>query len=81
MGRTTWFDVDGMRKGEWTAEEDQKLVDYINEHGIGDWRSLPQKAGIYTPYFINIYRSAFIIECVYVDLCLLLKTKQKLEEV
>ncbi|KFK44024.1 hypothetical protein AALP_AA1G205500 [Arabis alpina] len=46
MGKTTWFDVDGMRKGEWTAEEDQKLIVYINEFGIGDWRSLPPKAGL-----------------------------------
>jgi len=46
MGRTTWFDVDGMKKGEWTAEEDQKLGAYINEHGVCDWRSLPKRAGI-----------------------------------
>ncbi|XP_010498279.1 PREDICTED: transcription factor MYB34-like [Camelina sativa] len=46
MGRTTWFDVDGMKRGEWTAEEDQKLVAYINEHGICDWRSLPIRAGL-----------------------------------
>ncbi|KAG7590106.1 SANT/Myb domain [Arabidopsis suecica] len=46
MGRTTWFDVDGLRKGEWTAEEDRKLVVYINEHGLGEWGSLPKKAGL-----------------------------------
>ncbi|CAH2036949.1 unnamed protein product [Thlaspi arvense] len=46
MGRKTWFDDDGMKKGEWTAEEDQKLVAYINEHGICDWRSLPKRAGL-----------------------------------
>ncbi|WZZ57995.1 hypothetical protein YC2023_058102 [Brassica napus] len=44
MGRKTWFDDDGMKKGEWTAEEDQKLVAYINEHGLCDWRSLPERA-------------------------------------
>ena len=46
MGRTTWFDVDGIKRGEWTAEEDQNLVAYINEHGVSDWRSLPKRAGI-----------------------------------
>ncbi|ESQ34927.1 hypothetical protein EUTSA_v10008528mg [Eutrema salsugineum] len=46
MGKKTWFDDGGMRKGEWTAEEDQKLVAYINEHGTCDWRSLPQRAGL-----------------------------------
>ncbi|CAH2067236.1 unnamed protein product [Thlaspi arvense] len=46
MGRTTWFDVDGLKKGEWTAEEDRMLVAYINEYGLGDWRSLPSRAGL-----------------------------------
>ncbi|CAA7043253.1 unnamed protein product [Microthlaspi erraticum] len=46
MGKTTWFDVDGMKKGEWTAEEDQMLVAYINEYGLGEWRSLPARAGL-----------------------------------
>ncbi|KAH0913001.1 hypothetical protein HID58_036322 [Brassica napus] len=46
MGRKTWVDGDGMKKGEWTAEEDQNLVAYINEHGVSDWRSLPKRAGL-----------------------------------
>uniref|UniRef100_A0A1J3HTV3 Transcription factor MYB34 n=1 Tax=Noccaea caerulescens TaxID=107243 RepID=A0A1J3HTV3_NOCCA len=46
MGKTTWYDVDGMKKGEWTAEEDRMLVAYINEYGLGEWRSLPAKAGL-----------------------------------
>ncbi|KAF2591679.1 hypothetical protein F2Q70_00041011 [Brassica cretica] len=46
IGRKTWVDGDGMKKGEWTAEEDQNLVAYINEHGVSDWRSLPKRAGI-----------------------------------
>ncbi|KAL2519359.1 myb domain protein [Abeliophyllum distichum] len=33
-------------KGPWTAEEDQKLLAYIGEHGHGSWRSLPAKAGL-----------------------------------
>ncbi|KAF3791545.1 Transcription repressor [Nymphaea thermarum] len=31
-------------KGAWTKQEDQKLIDYIREHGEGCWRSLPQAA-------------------------------------
>ncbi|EOA36453.1 hypothetical protein CARUB_v10011014mg [Capsella rubella] len=46
MGRKTWFDVAGMKKGEWTAEEDRRLIAYINELGITDWRSLPRRAGL-----------------------------------
>uniref|UniRef100_A0A6N2L1V3 Uncharacterized protein n=1 Tax=Salix viminalis TaxID=40686 RepID=A0A6N2L1V3_SALVM len=33
-------------KGAWSQQEDQKLVDYIQEHGEGCWRSLPQAAGL-----------------------------------
>ena len=34
-----------LKKGAWTPEEDQKLIDYINEHGHGNWRALPKKCG------------------------------------
>ncbi|CAH8360835.1 unnamed protein product [Eruca vesicaria subsp. sativa] len=46
MGRTTWFDDAGLKKGEWTAEEDRMLVAYINEYGLGDWRAMPKRAGL-----------------------------------
>lgn len=35
----------GLKKGPWTNEEDQKLVDYIQKHGHGSWRALPKLAG------------------------------------
>uniref|UniRef100_A0A0D3CWN8 Uncharacterized protein n=2 Tax=Brassica TaxID=3705 RepID=A0A0D3CWN8_BRAOL len=44
MERTTWFDNDGLKKGKWSAEEDRILVAYINEYGLGDWRTLPKRA-------------------------------------
>ncbi|KAI4339035.1 hypothetical protein MLD38_024021 [Melastoma candidum] len=34
------------KKGAWTKQEDEKLVDYVREHGEGCWRSLPQAAGL-----------------------------------
>lgn len=34
-----------LKKGPWTVEEDQKLVDYIQKHGHGRWRTLPKNAG------------------------------------
>ncbi|KAF8099189.1 hypothetical protein N665_0248s0018 [Sinapis alba] len=46
MGRRTWLDNDGLKKGEWTAEEDRMLVAYINKYGLGDWRTLPKRAGL-----------------------------------
>ena len=35
-----------VKKGPWTVEEDQKLIDYIQKHGHGRWRLLPKNAGI-----------------------------------
>ncbi|KAJ0257315.1 Transcription factor MYB51 [Hirschfeldia incana] len=36
----------GLKKGAWTPEEDQMLVSYVNRHGEGGWRTLPEKAGL-----------------------------------
>ena len=45
MGRSPCCEKDGLKKGPWTPEEDQKLLAYIEQHGHGCWRSLPAKAG------------------------------------
>ncbi|RWW02272.1 hypothetical protein GW17_00034652 [Ensete ventricosum] len=37
----------GLKKGPWTPEEDQVLVDYIHRHGHANWRALPKQAGEY----------------------------------
>ncbi|KAH0931558.1 hypothetical protein HID58_008675 [Brassica napus] len=47
MGRSPCCDKLGLKKGPWTQEEDQKLLAYIEEHGYGSWRSLPEKAGLH----------------------------------
>ncbi|XP_022736262.1 transcription factor MYB106-like [Durio zibethinus] len=46
MGRIPLCSVDGLKRGAWTAEEDQKLIAYIQKHGEGGWRSLAKKAGL-----------------------------------
>ncbi|KAK1308896.1 Transcription factor MYB39 [Acorus calamus] len=46
MGRAPCCDKNGLKKGPWTAEEDQKLMDYIQRHGQGNWRTLPKNAGL-----------------------------------
>lgn len=45
MGRTPCCEKLGLKKGRWTAEEDEILTRYIQEHGEGSWRSLPKNAG------------------------------------
>lgn len=53
MGRKPCCDKEGLKKGPWTSEEDQKLIDYIQTYGPGNWRSLPNKAGsLYVNYVI-----------------------------
>ncbi|KAK8510959.1 hypothetical protein V6N13_091241 [Hibiscus sabdariffa] len=46
MGRSPSFTSEGLKKGAWNAEEDQKLISYVEKHGEGGWRSLPLKAGL-----------------------------------
>ncbi|XP_027111664.1 transcription factor MYB102 [Coffea eugenioides] len=46
MGRSPCCDKNGLKKGPWTPEEDQKLIDYIQKHGYGNWRTLPKNAGL-----------------------------------
>ncbi|XP_010937443.1 transcription factor MYB93 [Elaeis guineensis] len=44
MGRSP--NENGLKKGPWTPEEDQKLVQYIQKNGHGSWRALPRLAGL-----------------------------------
>ncbi|XP_068644432.1 transcription factor MYB102-like [Aristolochia californica] len=46
MGRAPCCDKNGLKKGPWTPEEDQKLIDHIQKHGHGSWRTLPKNAGL-----------------------------------
>eukprot|EP01018_Ginkgo_biloba_P032922 Gb_21264 [translate_table: standard] len=47
MGRTRPYCTrDGLYKGPWTPEEDLLLIKYIQDHGVGHWRTLPQNAGL-----------------------------------
>ncbi|KAK4775133.1 hypothetical protein SAY86_010068 [Trapa natans] len=41
MGRPPCRDQNGLKKGPWTPEEDIALVSYIQQHGPGNWRSVP----------------------------------------
>ncbi|XP_009620176.1 transcription factor MYB92-like [Nicotiana tabacum] len=35
-----------LKKGQWTAEEDEKLMEYIQENGQGNWQLVPKRAGL-----------------------------------
>uniref|UniRef100_A0A1J3H9B0 Transcription factor MYB51 n=1 Tax=Noccaea caerulescens TaxID=107243 RepID=A0A1J3H9B0_NOCCA len=46
MVRTPCCRAEGLKKGAWTQEEDQKLILHVQRHGEGGWRTLPDKAGL-----------------------------------
>ncbi|XP_042485184.1 transcription factor MYB60-like [Macadamia integrifolia] len=46
MGRPPCCDKVGIKKGPWTPEEDIILVSYIQQHGPGNWRSVPTSTGL-----------------------------------
>ncbi|GLJ44626.1 hypothetical protein SUGI_0937960 [Cryptomeria japonica] len=46
MGRAPCCDKIGLKKGPWSPEEDQILIDFICINGHGNWRALPKKAGL-----------------------------------
>nr|XP_010921536.1 transcription factor MYB111 [Elaeis guineensis] len=46
MGRAPCCEKVGLKKGRWTAEEDDILIKYIAANGEGSWRSLPKNAGL-----------------------------------
>ncbi|KAJ6763761.1 MYB FAMILY TRANSCRIPTION FACTOR [Salix purpurea] len=49
MGRGPCCDKNGVKKGPWTPEEDDKLTTYIQLQGPGNWRSLPKNAALCNP--------------------------------
>jgi hypothetical protein len=54
-----------IRKGAWTAEEDEKLRVYVETNGTGHWRSVGKKAGR-----VTISRCVCVCVCVCVKLVL-----------
>ncbi|KAI3951172.1 hypothetical protein MKW98_028576 [Papaver atlanticum] len=46
MGRAPCCEKVGLKRGRWTAEEDERLMKYIQHNGEGSWRSLPKNAGL-----------------------------------
>ncbi|KAI3439817.1 uncharacterized protein J3R85_004211 [Psidium guajava] len=46
MARTPGRDKNGMKKGTWTPEEDEKLRAYVSQYGSWNWRKLPKYAGL-----------------------------------
>ncbi|XP_028071332.1 NADH-quinone oxidoreductase subunit G-like isoform X1 [Camellia sinensis] len=46
MVRTLHFGKTTLKKGAWSREEDQKLINYINRYRIWIWSEMPKAAGL-----------------------------------
>ncbi|GLT85600.1 hypothetical protein SLE2022_037870 [Rubroshorea leprosula] len=38
--------IDGMKRGAWTAKEDQILKDHVRNYGEGKWNTISRKTGL-----------------------------------
>ncbi|KAL5213860.1 hypothetical protein ABZP36_003012 [Zizania latifolia] len=45
MGRVPCCEKDNVKRGQWTPEEDNKLLSYITQYGTRNWRLIPKNAG------------------------------------
>lgn len=62
MGRSPCCERKDLKKGPWSPEEDQLLIDYISKNGHGSWRALPKLAGkklTYVPFPLLPLRASF----------------------
>lgn len=69
MGRPPCCEKVGIKKGPWTPEEDIILVSYIQQHGPGNWRSVPTSTGTYIIYPKTIYYIYFLFLINYFSYC------------
>ncbi|XP_028791705.1 transcription factor MYB14-like isoform X2 [Neltuma alba] len=46
MGRAPCCQKVGLKRGPWTPEEDQILINHVNKYGHSNWRALPKLAGL-----------------------------------
>ncbi|KAJ7299166.1 hypothetical protein O6H91_17G089800 [Diphasiastrum complanatum] len=46
MGPRSFLQKHRLRKGLWSPEEDEKLVQYVKKHGHGSWSNVPKEAGL-----------------------------------
>ncbi|CAH2042907.1 unnamed protein product [Thlaspi arvense] len=46
MVRARFCSQTGLKKGTWSPDEDQKLINYIRRHGIWNWSEMPKFAAV-----------------------------------
>lgn len=76
MVRPPSFDTNGMKKGAWSEDEDNKLRAYIMRYGHWNWGLLPKYAGKSSASIIEFVDSPSIVhdQIVHVHLIMYLQT-------
>lgn len=75
MVRTPIYDKNGLKKGAWSTEEDNKLRAFIQKFGHPNWRKLPKSAGTKADKIIS--RSTFVLnDNTFFFFCFKKKTKK-----
>ncbi|XP_044329274.1 transcription factor MYB80 [Triticum aestivum] len=46
MGRIPCCEKENVKRGQWTDEEEDKLLSYIMQYGARNWRLIPKNAGL-----------------------------------
>jgi len=63
MGHHSCCNKQKVKRGLWSPEEDEKLINYITTYGHGCWSSVPKLAGNfiyhYSVYAANSHFSSF----------------------
>jgi hypothetical protein len=64
MRRHSCCNKQKVKRGLWSPEEDEKLINYISihGHGHGSWTSVPKLAGNYLLHSIYIFYSDNIVK-------------------
>lgn len=64
--KSPYYDENGLKKGAWSPEEDDKLKVYVQRYGHWNWRELPKFAGnelnfiCFLPIFISKLNDSYI---------------------
>lgn len=59
MEKGSCCDNNGLKKGAWTEDEDNKLRAYIERYGHWNWNLLPKFAGTRDYFWVHIFSHGF----------------------
>nr|VDD42642.1 unnamed protein product [Brassica oleracea] len=60
-GRAPCCDKTKVKRGQWSYDEDLKLISFINKYGHENWRSLPEQAGNVSDHKALVFLKLFVI--------------------